>query len=658
MTHRPPDVEDTPADETVCPRCAVGCHLARGDDTERASGRTGPANPNGRLCPKGIGAFQVVDDEERLARPTVRRDGEPEPVTWETAIETVVDRLGAVLDAHGSDSLAFLGAPHCTNEENYLLGKLARTLGTNNVDNRARLCHVATARALDDRIGWPATTNSLDDVGAADVVLVVGANPAARQPVAFDAFLRPAVNEGSTLVHVDPVGNRTTRLADHHLAPRPGTDAVVLDLLSAGVLAADGADGAFVDERTTGFEPFAAELAALDREQAVEEAGVDPEALDAVVETIAAADRVAAMTGTGIDGDPTAAAPDALVNLLLLTGGFGRRGTGLHLLRGLVNEQGATDAGCVPDRLPGHQPVTDPDARARIAAEWGVEPPAEPGATAHELLSGFGDPIRGAVVVGENPAVSKREHEWLRRRFEALDVLVVLDVAESETTPHADVVLPAAAGVEKAGTVTNLDRRVQRLRPAAAPPGQARPDFDVLCDLGRRLADGDVRFDYAGPAEVFDELTQVAPTHAGVTDDDVDAGGRRWPFDRPPVLYRESFGTADGQARFVAPEPLAEATDRDDLRLVTGGRASDVDADTVDPRLRLHPADAADRAVEAGETVVVTNGEADVEATADPTTSARKGAVYLHAAVADPLVRSGDATVEVEPLARTARDDE
>jgi len=632
---------------TVCPRCAVGCHLARGAEPGRAAGRAGPANPNGRLCRKGAGAFGVVDEAERLTEPTVRRDGDVVAVAWETALEEVVERFEGILDAHGPDALAFLGAPHCTNEENYLLGKLARTLGTNNVDNRARLCHVATARALDERVGWPATTGGLEDLDAADVVLVAGANPAARQPVAFNAFVRPAVNDGTTLVHVDPVGNETTRLADHHLAPRPDTDALALDLLSAGVLEAGGADRAFVGERTTGFAAFADALRDLDRERALAATGVEEAALTGAVDAIAGADRVAAMTGTGIDGEVGASAPDALVNLLLLAGGFGRRGTGLYLLRGLVNEQGATDAGCVPDRLPGHQSVTDGDARARVAAEWGVEPPAEPGGDARELLASFGDGVRGALVVGENPAVSKYDPDWLADRLDALEALVVVEIADSETTPHADVVLPGAAGLEKAGTVTNLDRRVQRLRPAAEPPGDARPDFAVLRALGRRLV-GEAAFDHDDPAAARAELARVAPTHAGFGADD--ALGERWPLDRPGVLYRESFGTPDGRARFVAPGPVAEAVDDGGLRLVTGGRASDAEPAPNDRHLRMHPDDAAEQGVAADEPVVVATGGASVEAPVAVDASVRQGTVYLHAAVADPLLREEGSTVSVEPL--------
>jgi len=660
-------VSDHQPTPSVCPLCAVGCRLVPGEN-QRARGSAGPANPNGRLCRKGVGAYRVGDgDADRLTEPLVRQDDTLQAVSWDGAYERIVDGVEGIKTTHGPNALAFLGAPHCTNEENYLLQKLARSLGTNNVDNRARLCHVSSARALSDQVGWPATTTSLADLEASDIILVAGANPAERQPIAFNSFVRPAVLNGARLVHVDPVGNRTTRLADYHVAPRPGTDALVFDLLSAAVVErGDGVDRAFITDRTRGYDSFAASIAGLDRERAVARAGVDATTIGEVVDRIAEADRVAALVGTGIEGDgdePNAAA--ALLNLLLLTGNLGRRGTGLYVLRGLVNEQGATDAGCVPDRLPGHQSVTDPKARESIAAAWGVEPPSEPGQTASELLAAFGDDIRGAVIVGENPAVSKREPEWIRRRLDSLDLLVVCDIVPNETTRYADIVLPVAAGVEKTGTFTNLDRRIQRSRPTRAPPGTARSDFDVLRELGSRLVAGRELFDYTCVGDVFDELARVAPTHTGLSYDEIGPEGCQWPADTDGVLYSESFETPDGLAAFVtaqhAVEPTATTVDSNNvgrLQLVAGGRASEFEIDRAHSgrQLRMYPVDAHDRGIEPADDIVVSNGQVSVETSVEITDRLREGTVYLPATVADPLLRSGGSTVTVRPASESTDD--
>jgi formate dehydrogenase major subunit len=648
-----PETEEARQFGTVCPLCAVGCRLEPGEGA-RARGVAGPANPNGRLCRKGVGAFD--GDEERLTEPAVRQDGSLRAVSWETALDRAVTALQDVADAHGPDALAFLGAPHCTNEENYLLQKLARSFGTNNVDNRARLCHVSMARTLAERVGWPASTGGLSGLAEADVIVVAGANPAERQPVAFNSFVRPAVTAGATLVHVDPVGNRTTRLADVHLAPHPGQDRVVFDLLCARLAGVEEAvDRAFVSDRTRGYESFASSLSDIDTARARSIAGIDSDGLDRVVAAIADADRVAVLTGTGIDGTG-ATAPGALVNLLLMTGNFGRPGSGLYILRGLANEQGAVDAGCAPDRLPGHQPVSDPDARDRVAAESGVRPPSAPGVTARELLDGFGDSIRGALVVGENLAVSKRDAQWLEHRLGGLDALVVLELAATETTRHADVLLPAAKGTEKDGTITNLERRVQRLHAVRAPPGSARSDFAILTAVGQRAFGGDL-FAYSTPADVFDELVRVAPTHRGLTVEALGGTGRLWPADAATdgTLYRETFDTADGRARFGTAEPLPEAEDIGDrLWLVTGGRTGESDDRTERTRsARLNPDDAAARGIDAGESVSLVAGDSSVTVPVTPDPDVRQGTVYLAAAVADPLVRTGHASVALRRVSDT-----
>ncbi len=640
-------MSDVPGtDGTVCPFCAVGCRLDH--DGERVRGRSGPANPNGRLCRKGLRAFDPFANEDRLTRPLVRVDGELTPVSWERALERAVSGLRAIRADHGPDGLAFLGAPRCTTEENYLLGKLARALGTNNVDNRARRCHAATARALDERLGWPATTNGLADLREADLVIVVGANPAVRQPIAFDSAVRPALKAGGTLIHIDPHRNETSRPADRHIAPQPGTDALLVSLVCALVAEAGGVDESFVSERTRGIDQFRPWLADLDIQTGAARTDVGVPVLEGVASDIVEADRVAVLTGTGADRSSTA---HALLNLLLLTGNLGRPGTGLHVLRGLANEQGAVDAGCVPDRLPGHRPVTDADARAAVADVWGVEPPATPGQGEPALLSAAGESIHGALVVGENPAVSKRDPEQLARNLEALSILVVADCVPNETTRHADVVFPAATGVEKAGTMTNLDRQIQRLRPLAEPPGEARADLAILSTLGRRLVG--TSFADEGPGDVFAELVQVTPTYAGLSYDDLLENPQRWPTARERedgVLYRTAFATSDGLAPFVRVElPSSEAA-RDGLTLVVGDRAGQFTAGgptDIDGRLTIHPDDATDCGVSDGQPVEVSNDVASVETTAHVSRSIRPGTVYLHASVADPLVRGGEPIVDI-----------
>lgn len=628
-------------DGTVCPRCAVGCRLARNDaDPDRAVGRPGPANPDGHLCARGARAPASLDDADRLTAPRVREDGDLVPVDWETALDRAAAALDGVRNGLGSDALAFLGAPHCTNEANYRLQKLARLLGTNNVDNRARGCHAAAADALSSRLGHPATTLAVEDVGRADLVVVAGANPAVQQPVFFDAFVRPAVADGTTLVHVDPGTNETTRLADRHVAPRPGTDARLFLGVCADLVARGAVDRAFVDARTSGFEAYADGLSAFDPATVAADAGVPPDAVTALADDVAAADRVAVLAATGVEADD-GATPAALLDLLCLTGNVGIRGAGFVLLRGLANEQGAVDVGCRPDALPGHAALDDGPTRARLLAAWGTPPPTAPGRTWAQALDAFGEEVRGALVVGENPAVSKRDAAWVDDRLRALDALVVVDVRESETVRRADVALPAAAGLEKRGTVTAFDRRVQSLSPVADPPEGVRTDHAILGALGRRLVGAQFDGDIAATAR---ELAAVSPLHR-----DVDPGDR-WPADADGrALYAESFDTPDGTAPFAAPSPPPADVPGGSFALVVRGRAGGPDRERGDGRVRVNPADAATLDLRDGDQVTVraVDGTATVDVAAAVTESVREGGVALHAADADALVRAGTGAVHV-----------
>jgi predicted molibdopterin-dependent oxidoreductase YjgC len=645
--------------KSICPLCAVGCSVSYDAEAGRASGwPDAPVNANGELCPKGIAAFDVFDADDRLTRPLVRREGDLEPASWEAAYDRIERGFGGVIEQHGPDALAFLGAPHCTTEENYLFQKLARVLGTNNIDNRARLCHNSTVSTMEDRLGSGGMTNTLADLEEAEVFLVIGSNPADQQPVAFNSSIRPAVNGSAHLIHIDPRANRTTQLADQHLAPHPGADSLVVALMVATILDDGLFDEAFVEERTTGFEAFAASVADIDSEEVVERAGVDTTAVRQAARAFGKAERAAVIAGTGVeeDGHSATDTADALLNLLLLTGNLGKRGAGMNLFRGLNNEQGACDAGALPHRLPGDQPVEDSAARAQVADVWGVEPPAKPGRMELDLVRGFGDGIRGAFVLGENPAVTKLDTASVAHGLESLDFLLVQDVTHTETTAHADVVLPASAWSEKSGTVTNIDRQVQRMRPTESPPGEARRDFEILRTLGERLTDLD--FDYDDPAAAFAELTEVNPLYAGMSYKGIGRGSQRWPFpegstEGVEILHREEF--MSGERAPFTPVDRAPAEDTaDGLVLLTGSRSGDIanttmghELGTADDALAIHPADADARALTDEGCVVVESTQGTVETTVNVTESVRRGTVFLHARAADSLIEDGQTRVSV-----------
>jgi formate dehydrogenase major subunit len=634
------------ARDSICPFCGVGCALSYAERTGGSTGTPGAVNADGEICPKGAAAFDVVTHEDRLTRPLFRSDDGFVEASWSAALDRIETQIGKIVAEHGPDAVGFFASSNCTNEENYALQKLARILGTNNVDNCARLCHASTVAAMQERLGAGAMTNTLDDLGEADAFLVTGANPAEQHPVAFRSYLLPAIQDGTTLIHVDPRANDTTEAADVHLPVRPGHDIPLLNAMAAVLFEEGLVDEAFLDRRTDGVDEFRAWVADVDVAECAELAGVDEDDLRAAAIAYGEADRAAAFTGMGMSQHQCGTDNvHALLNLALLTGNVGRRGTGVNPLRGQNNVQGASDVGTLPGVLPGYRDVDDPDARAAVAEEWGIEPPATPGLTEVEMTHAFGDGVRAAVVLGENPAATEPDGNSIAEHFEDLEFLVAIDLFETETTQYADVILPGSAWAEKGGTVTNTDRQVLRMCPMTDPPGEARRDLDIVASLGERLTGHEFASD---PAAVFAELTRVSPIYAGMSYEGIDDGGQRWPYPAgadagTEVLHRERFANGDRTAPLVPIDHVPPADDPVDgeLVLTTGRIITHFNSGALTRRsetltrmasedaLRIHPEDAAARGIEDGDAVRVASDQGTVTVPADVTPSIRRGTVFL-----------------------------
>ncbi|SFR63262.1 formate dehydrogenase subunit alpha [Halogeometricum limi] len=660
------------ARESICPFCGVGCGLSYDPKSGKATGWRAPVNTRGELCPKGVAAFDVVDHPDRLTAPLVRDGDGLREATWEEAFERIETAFGEIRDRDGPDALFFFASSNCTNEENYVFQKLARLLGTNNVDNCARLCHSSTVAAMQERFGAGAMTNSLVDLTEADAYFVVGANPAENHPIIFQSYLAPAIRDGTTLIHVDPRENATTKLAAHHLPVRPGYDIPLLNAM-AKVLVEEGlTDDAFLEERVSGVDAFVAALDGVDVDANAELAGVDPGELRAAARAYASVERAAIFTGMGTSQHHCGTDNvHALLNLALLTGNVGKRGSGVNPLRGQNNVQGAGDVGALPNVLPGYAPVTDVDARERLAREWGVEPPAVPGLTEVEATHAFGGGVRGAFVFGENPVVTEPNANRVAEKFDSLDFLAVHDLFLTETAAFADVVLPGSAWAERGGTVTNTDRQVQRMRPNADPPGDAREDLAVLCELGRRLTGLDAQFDYDSPEQVFEEIARVTPQYAGMSYAGLGTGSQRWPFpegatEGVDVLHRERFASGDRCAalRVVEHVDPADAVDDDHLVLTTGRVLQHFNSGALTRRsglltrlrsedaLQIHPDDAVERGIDDGVRVRVANDRGSVTVVADVTPAVRRGTVFATFHYAEPLANAltGDALDPVSKI--------
>jgi formate dehydrogenase alpha subunit len=642
--------------ESICPFCGVGCGIEYNPKSGKTTGWKGPVNTRGEVCPKGAAAWEIVDHEDRLTRPLVREDGDLVATSWETALDRIESSFSRILDEAGPDALGFFASSNCTNEENYVLQKLARALGTNNVDNCARLCHSSTVAAMGERFGAGAMTNSLDDLREADVYLVAGANPAEQHPIIFRSYLLPAIRDGTELIHIDPRETDTTREASRHLPVKPGFDIPLCNAMAKVIVEEGLVDSTFVADRVDGLERFRESLESVDIEENARRAGVDPTALRAAARTYAEADRAAIFTGMGMSQHHCGTDNvHALLNLALLTGNVGKRGAGVNPLRGQNNVQGAGDVGALPDVLPGYQSVTEADAREAAADVWGFLPPATPGLTEVEMTHAFGESIHGAFVFGENPAITEPNANRVRDCLDRLDCLVVLDLFRTETAEHADVVLPGSAWAEKGGTVTNTDRQVMRMRPNTDPPGEARHDLSVLCELGDRLTDR--AFDYEGPEAVFEELRQVLPQYAGMSYAEIGTDSQRWPFPEDAdegvdVLHAESFanGNRTAQLRAVDHVDPVDPVAEDELVLTTGRVLQHFNSGALTRRsgtlvrmrgedvLQIHPEDADARGIDDGDTVRVGNDRGEVSVEADVTPAIRRGTVFATFHYSDPLV--------------------
>ncbi|WP_259408110.1 formate dehydrogenase subunit alpha [Streptomyces akebiae] len=603
------------ATRTTCGYCGVGCSLdvVTSDGEVRAvlPARDGPVN-QGHACVKGRFAHGYLTSPERLTRPLLRRDGRLEPVGWDEALGRVARGMRAAVAAGGADAVAAISSARATNEENYLVQKFLRVvIGTNNVDNCSRLCHSPSAAGLTASFGLSGGTDSFDDVERADCLLVVGANPVEAHPVVGARLMR-RVLRGAKLVVADPRAVGLALHADVHLRPRPGTNVALFHGLAHVLLAEGLADEGFLRERVTGLPELTELLEDYppDRVAAITE--VPAADLIAAARLYGRALRPAIVYGLGVtehlhgtDG------VRSLANLAILRGAVGTdRGYGVNPLRGQNNVQGASDMGALPDLLPGYGKVTDPAARARVEAAWGVRVPERPGLRIPDMFAAArAGALRALWVIGEDVCATDPDANQVARALEACPLVVCNEVFLSETARRADVVLPVASWLEKDGTFVNFDRRFQRVRPAVSPPGEARSDFDVV----RALADVmGVDLGCPTPADALAECARVTPVFAGLSHDRLDREGDvPWPCPDPDhpgeaKLYKERFATPDGRAHLTAAPYLPPGEQPDDdypLVLVTGRRWAHYNSGSMTRRggnlaldpidfLDLHPDDA------------------------------------------------------------------
>ena len=577
--------------ETHCPYCSLQCGMTltrRGRALEVGSWPEFPVN-EGALCRKGWSAAGLRGNRERLTSPLVRdrSSGEFRPASWDEALDLVAARLATLRESDGPDSVAVFGGGGLTNEKAYQLGKFARVaLGTSQIDYNGRWCMSSAASAGNQAFGVDrGLPFPLADVERTDVLVLVGSNLAETMPPAA-RHLDRLRERGGHVVVVDPRQTPTAHRADTFLQPVPGTDLAlalgVLHLLVAG----GRVDEAYVAARTTGFDAVRREVAAWWPERVERVTGVGADEVRALADRLGEAERVMVLTARGAEQHSQGTATVlAWINVALALGMPGTPYAGYGCLTGQGNGQGGREHGQKADQLPGYRMIDDPEARAHVAAVWGVDADDLPGRgrSAYELLDAMGTPggARALLVFGSNIVVSAPNATHVTERLDALDLLVVCDLVMSETAAIADVVLPVTQWAEETGTMTNLEGRVILRERAVAPPEGVHSDLEVIAGLAARL-DAPVAF-ATDPEEIFAELGRASAggkaDYAGIDYPRIRAEhGVFWPCPAPdhpgtPRLFADAFAHPDGRARFVPVShvgPAEPPCDDYPLHLTTG----------------------------------------------------------------------------------------
>ena len=584
--------------DSLCPYCGVGCQVTYHVKDERlvyAEGRNGPANHN-RLCVKGRFGFDYVHHPDRLTKPLVRLEGvgkstydQVDPAnpwthfreaTWEEALDRAAAGLKSIRDTRGAKALAGFGSAKGSNEEAYLFQKLVRTgFGSNNVDHCTRLCHASSVAALMEGLNSGAVSAPFEAALEAEVIIVIGANPTVNHPVAA-TFIKNAVKRnGAKLIVMDPRRQALSRHAYRHLSFKPGSDVAMLNAMLNVIITEGLHDAEYIGAYTENFEALKANVLEFTPERMAPVCGIDAHTLREVARLYATARTAIIFWGMGISqhvhGTDNAR---CLIALALVTGQVGRRGTGLHPLRGQNNVQGASDSGLIPMVYPDYQSVEKAEVRAMFESFWGTKLDPKKGLTVVEIMNAVhAGEIRGMYIEGENPAMSDPDLNHARQALAMLEHLVVQDLFLTETAFYADVVLPASAFAEKSGTFTNTDRRVQLARPVLKPPGDARQDLWIIQEIGKRLG---LPWSYPGPAEVFAEMAATMPSFRNITwERVVREGSVTYPVDGPDVpgndiIFREGYPTANGRGKLVPANirPPDELPDMDYPMVLSTGR--------------------------------------------------------------------------------------
>ena len=624
--------------KTVCTYCGVGCSFdvwtgGVGGDRHILKVEPGHGAANGiSTCVKGKFGWDYVNSHDRLQKPLIREGESFRKASWEEALDLIARRLSEIKAEHGPDAIGYISSSKCTNEESYLMQKLARAvMGTNNIDNCSRYCQSPATQGLFRTVGYGGDSGSISDIAESSLVMIVGANPAEAHPVLATRVKRAHKLHGQKLIVADLRKNEMARRADIFFRPNPGTDVVWLSALCRYILDNNLAAAEFLETWVNGIEDYRKSLEPFTMEFAEQVCGVSQERLVQVAKEFAAAPSACVLWAMGVTqhcgGSDTST---AISNLLLVTGNYMRPGTGAYPLRGHNNVQGASDFGSMPAYFPGYEKIADDEARVRYEQGWGVKIPTAKGLDNHEMVEAiYEGKLKAMYLVGEDMYSADSNANYVGGGFEKLDFFVVQDCFFSLTCRYADVVLPASPSLEKEGTFTSTERRFQRLYEVMKPLGESRPDWKIIQDVANRLGAG---WNYTYPADIMHEAASLAPMFAGVTYDRLEGYKTlQWPVAADgtdqPLLYTEKFAFPDGKARLYPLhwiEPCETVDQEFDIHLNNGRllehfhegnmtyRVPGIHEETLEGFMEVSPQLAEERGLVTGQWVDVTSRHGEI----------------------------------------------
>jgi len=643
-----PKVTERPTREvaTTCTYCGVGCGLylgVRDGKVMSVRGKREDTVNNGFLCVKGRFGFDFIHHQDRLKYPLIKKNGKFVEASWDEALELVATKLGG----YKPDELAVISSAKCTNEDNYVAQKFARAvLKTNNVDHCARLCHAPSVAGLVQSFGSGAMTNSFGEFGDAGCIFAIGTNTTEAHPI-IALELKRAVDNGARLIVANPREIDLVRWSHLWLQHNPGSDVALLMGMMRVIVDEGLLDQDFIDKRCENFDAFKVSLQNFDLNSVARITGVPKDKIAEAARIYATEKPSAILYAMGITqhshGTDNVI---ATANLAMLTGNIGKPASGVNPLRGQNNVQGACDMGALPNVYPGYQAVTDAKVKSKFEAAWGGSLSPSVGMPITEIVeAAYKGKIKAMYLIGENPLLSEPDITHAEEALNKLEFLVVQDIFLSETAELADVILPGVSFAEKDGTFTNTERRVQRVRKAVEPIGKSRADWEITCQVGKKM--GSSGFDFKNASQIMDEIASLTPSYGGIGYRRLEKSGLQWPcptqeHSGTPILHTQQFTRGKGQFIPLEYKPPMELPDKQyPLVLTTGRSLYHFHTGTMTRRVEglnvlmregeveINPADAAKLGIADGDKVKVASRRGEVVAKANVTEASPAGVVFM-----------------------------